>query len=65
MFDDSPSLLPSQDHQGYKVPVYPTKQINTPIAIFHGGQDTIPDVDYIINRIQKPVFCLKIKGIFR
>jgi lysosomal acid lipase/cholesteryl ester hydrolase len=64
MFDDSPSVLPGNQQSGYQVPRFPTKQIQTPIALFYGGKDTLPDLKYILKNIRNPVCCLKIDGIF-
>ena len=63
MFDDSPPVLPgSTSKHGYHVPHYPTKQIKTPIALFYGGKDTLPDLPYILDSIREPVFCLNVQG---
>jgi lysosomal acid lipase/cholesteryl ester hydrolase len=64
MFDDSPSVLPGGSKNGYHVPHYPTSQIQTPIAIFYGGKDTLPDMKYILNNMKDPVFCLNVEGMF-
>jgi lysosomal acid lipase/cholesteryl ester hydrolase len=65
MFDDSPSVLPGNQQSGYHVPRFPTNQIQTPIALFYGGKDTLPDMKYILKNIRKPVFCLQVQGIER
>jgi lysosomal acid lipase/cholesteryl ester hydrolase len=62
MFDDSPPVLPGGSNIGYHVPHYPTKQITTPIALFYGGMDTLPDMKYIIENINEPVCVLNIEG---
>lgn len=62
MFDDSPTVLPGTQTVGRQVPLFPTNQIQTPIALFHGGCDTIPDISYILKNINEPVLYLKIKG---
>ncbi|KAJ3312791.1 hypothetical protein HDV04_002756 [Boothiomyces sp. JEL0838] len=61
MYNDSPAVMPAMQKQGYKVPTYPTSQIQTPIAIFHGGKDTLPDIRYILKNINEPVFCLNVQ----
>lgn len=63
MFDDNPAVLPGAEKHGYQVPRYPTKQIETPIAIFYGGKDTLPDLNYILQNISEPAFVLCIEGI--
>ena len=60
MYDDLPSLVPGTQSPGYRVPVFPTKQIQTPIALFYGGKDTLPDITYILRNIQKPLMCLNV-----
>ena len=66
MFDDSPPVLPgSTTKNGYHVPHYPTKQIKTPIAIFYGGKDTLPDMPYILDNIREPVYCLNVEGNYQ
>jgi lysosomal acid lipase/cholesteryl ester hydrolase len=62
MYDDSPSVLPGKQESGYQVPRFPTKQITTPIALFYGGSDTLPDIKYILKNIRDPIFCLQIEG---
>ncbi|KAJ1340081.1 hypothetical protein BSLG_005292 [Batrachochytrium salamandrivorans] len=62
MYDDHPPMMPNAV-EGYHVPRYPTSQIQTPIAIIYGGEDTLPDMDYIIKNIQAPKFVLKIQVI--
>lgn len=62
MFDDSPPVIPGANNDGYQVHHYPTKQIQTPIALFYGGNDTLPDLPYILDNMAEPVFCLEIKG---
>lgn len=61
MYDDLPSLMPGTQSPGYKVPVFPTKQIQTPTALMFGGKDTLPDIPYIIRSIKKPIMCLNVE----
>jgi lysosomal acid lipase/cholesteryl ester hydrolase len=63
MYDDQNYVIPQSQAPssvGYKVPAFPTKQIQTPIALFHGGRDTLPDLNYILKNMPTPVCCLKI-----
>ena len=60
MYDDLPSLMPGTQSPGYKVPVFPTKQIQTPVALMYGGKDTLPDIPYILRNIKKPLMCLNV-----
>ncbi|KAI8919749.1 Alpha/Beta hydrolase protein [Entophlyctis helioformis] len=60
MYDDNPPVLPTAQ-EGYHVPRFPTTHIQTPIAIFYGGKDTLPDMDYIIRKSPKPTLLLKIE----
>ena len=62
MFDDSPAVIPGAVQHGYHVPHYPTRQIETPVAIFYGGKDTLPDMPYILKNLAEPVFCLNVEG---
>jgi lysosomal acid lipase/cholesteryl ester hydrolase len=65
MFDDSPSVLPGIQQTGYQVPKFPTMQIKTPIALFYGGKDTLPDMPYILKNIKRPVCVLQIQGTLK
>ncbi|KAI8913667.1 Alpha/Beta hydrolase protein [Gorgonomyces haynaldii] len=59
MYDDSPSIVTTPQQTG--VPRYPTELIQTPIALFHGGEDTLPDIPFILQNIQEPVLQLEIE----
>jgi len=59
MYDENPSFLRSSGHH---IPEFPTKQIETPIGIFYGGQDTLADLGYLLSKSPDPVFCLKVDG---
>lgn len=60
MFEDSPDVIPL-DNSNSQVPNYPTKNIKTPIALFWGGCDTLPDIEYILRNIPDPVLCIEIE----
>ncbi|KAJ3407861.1 cholesterol esterase [Chytridiales sp. JEL 0842] len=60
MYDENPTVLPNATGAGHLVPKFPTEGIQTPIALFWGGSDSLPDMDYIMKEIPPPVFSLKI-----
>lgn len=50
MYDEIPNLLPfhsSQDGSDHLPPRFPTKQIQTPIAIFYGGSDSLVNFEVL------------------
>nr|KAJ3421547.1 hypothetical protein HK105_003158 [Polyrhizophydium stewartii] len=59
MYDDQPPMMPNAV-EGYHVPRFPTSQIQTPVAIFYGGRDSLPDMRYIIHNMPAPTFLLRI-----
>ena len=62
MYDDNPPVLPTaaDSHYGHHIPRYPTTGIQTPVAIFYGGRDTLPDMDYILGQCSQIISLLKI-----
>ncbi|KAI9355127.1 Alpha/Beta hydrolase protein, partial [Zopfochytrium polystomum] len=61
MYDENPTVLPGQAATaGHVVPKFPTEKIETPIALFWGGRDTLTDIHFILKNIPSPVFCLKL-----
>ena len=60
MYDDSPTFLPNAE--GAVVPKFPTSSITTPVAIFYGKKDTLPDVEYILGNISHPIMCMEVEG---
>lgn len=61
MYDDAPTFLTTSD--GHVVPEYPLESIKTPIAVFHGKKDTLPDLKYMLQTIPKVVLNMEIGGI--
>ncbi|KAJ3006064.1 cholesterol esterase [Thoreauomyces humboldtii] len=59
MYDESPTLLP-HSASGHVVPKFPTEHIQTPIALFYGGKDTLADMDWLLSETATPVYCLKV-----
>ncbi|KAJ3121864.1 cholesterol esterase [Nowakowskiella sp. JEL0407] len=59
MYEESPTLFRNAIG-GHVVPRFPTEHIKTPIALFYGANDTLPDINYILRHSPTPVFCLKI-----
>ncbi|KAJ3063910.1 cholesterol esterase [Quaeritorhiza haematococci] len=47
MYDEAPSMLPNSTSAGHVVPKFPVKQIRTPVALFYGGKDTLPDMSVL------------------
>ena len=62
MYDDSPTFLTNTD--GHVVPEYPLKSIKTPIALFFGKKDTLPDLPYMLQTLPAPVLSVQIAGTF-
>ena len=62
MYDENPTVLPNAN-SGHVVPKFATNQIQTPIAIFYGGRDTLPDIQFILKNTPPLVACLCIDGI--
>jgi hypothetical protein len=60
MYDDVPTFFTHSD--GHVVPEYPVESITTPIAIFHGKKDTLPDMPYIIKSLPKTILNVEISG---
>ncbi|KAJ3164652.1 cholesterol esterase [Irineochytrium annulatum] len=60
MYDENPTVIPNAAG-GHLVPKFPTEHISTPIAMFYGGKDTLPDLGYILRESPNPVFCLQIE----
>ncbi|KAJ1554805.1 cholesterol esterase [Nowakowskiella sp. JEL0078] len=60
MYEESPTFF-RDAVGGHIVPKFPTEHIKTPIALFYGGKDTLPDVKYIFQNSPAPVFCLKVE----
>jgi len=46
-------------YTSYLLPSYQLGKIKTPIAIFHGGRDTIPESDIILSELNQPVLIHK------
>ncbi|KAJ3146704.1 hypothetical protein HK101_002297 [Irineochytrium annulatum] len=60
MYDENPTVIPNAAG-GHLVPKFPTEHISTPVALFYGGKDTLPDLGYILRETPNPVFCLQIE----
>ncbi|KAJ3184942.1 cholesterol esterase [Geranomyces variabilis] len=59
MYDESPTVLPNSS-SGHVVPKFPTEHIQTPIALFYGGKDTLADMTWLLEEVATPVYCLKV-----
>ncbi|KAJ3157099.1 cholesterol esterase [Geranomyces variabilis] len=59
MYDESPTVLPNSS-SGHVVPKFPTEHIQTPIALFYGGKDTLADMSWLLAETATPVYCLKV-----
>ncbi|TPX47316.1 hypothetical protein SeLEV6574_g02724 [Synchytrium endobioticum] len=59
MYDEQPTIVPGSTG-GHLVPKFPTESISTPLAIFYGGLDTLPDIEYILRESATPVFCMQV-----
>ncbi|KAI8801019.1 sterol esterase-like protein [Cladochytrium replicatum] len=59
MYDENPTVIANAS-TGHVVPRHPTEHIQTPVALFYGGKDTLPDTQYIIRNSPTPVFCLQV-----
>jgi len=42
---------PAVDYQSYVLPCYPVHQVKCPIALFLGGEDTVPDNEWLISQL--------------
>ena len=62
MYDEFIRLVPD-DGAGHVVPRYQVRQIKTPIALFNGAKDTLPDVKYLTSEAGHAVFCINIQGL--
>ncbi len=61
MYDDDVNLFP-EPGAGHVVPKYQVSQIKTPIALFNGSKDSLPDIKYLTREAGHAVFCIKIQG---
>ncbi|KAI9000219.1 Alpha/Beta hydrolase protein [Gaertneriomyces semiglobifer] len=61
MYDESPTVLPNST-SGHVVPKFPTEHIRTPIALFYGGQDTLADMNWLLEETATPIYCMKVDG---
>ncbi|TPX58128.1 hypothetical protein PhCBS80983_g03358 [Powellomyces hirtus] len=59
MYDESPTVLPNSS-SGHVVPKFPTEHIQTPIALFYGGKDTLADMTWLLEETATPIYCLKV-----
>ena len=62
MYDDVPTFFTNSD--GHVVPEYPLASITTPIALFHGKKDTLPDLPYMKQTLPNPILEVHITGTF-
>ena len=62
MYDDSPTFFTNTD--GHVVPEYPLKSIKTPIALFYGKKDTLPDLPFMLKTLPTPILKLQVEGIY-
>lgn len=71
VFDDAPpvrsTILQNADSRineeatfGHVVPAFPTRRINTPIAIFYGGQDNLSNIQHLLKDLPEPVLCRRV-----
>ncbi|TPX57558.1 hypothetical protein SpCBS45565_g08182 [Spizellomyces sp. 'palustris'] len=59
MYDESPTVLPNSS-SGHVVPKFPTEHIQTPIALFYGGKDTLADMNWLLEETATPIYCMKV-----
>ena len=71
MYDEYPHIWPnsvekssSAPSSGFHLPDFPTNQITTPVAVLVGGQDSLPDVEFLKSGLRSGVFWLEIEGEF-
>eukprot|EP00741_Cyanophora_paradoxa_P020167 tig00000219_g19467.t1 len=57
-YDDysSSSVTSGHRYKGAMPPAYPLYLVPCPIALFYGGEDTIPNIDALLKEIPTPVF---------
>lgn len=54
MYDDNIQVANGKDHQLYRpyvLPMYSVSKIKCRMALFYGGQDSIPDMDYFLREV--------------
>ena len=61
MYDDTPTFIPNSE--GHVVPNFPTENITTPIALFYGKKDTLPDMDFMFAHSPKPELVMEVQGM--
>ncbi|KAJ1654404.1 cholesterol esterase [Dispira simplex] len=60
-YDEMPVVPNSVFHTGHVCHRYPTSQIDTPIALFHGGKDTLSSAEQLIAKeLKKPAYVKEI-----
>ncbi|KAJ1962762.1 cholesterol esterase [Dispira parvispora] len=60
-YDEMPVVPNSVFHTGHVCHRYPTSQIDTPIALFHGGKDTLSSTDQLVAKeLKKPAYVKEI-----
>lgn len=61
MYDETPGYLPNGQNSGHLVPKFPTQDIQTPIALFYGGMDTLADMKWLLKETASPIYCLQVE----
>jgi lysosomal acid lipase/cholesteryl ester hydrolase len=56
MFDDTEDSL----GKSHRPQIYPLSQIQTPIALFYGGSDKLPNIDYLLSELRTIVWSKRI-----
>eukprot|EP01114_Cavostelium_apophysatum_P021654 TRINITY_DN761_c0_g1_i1.p1 TRINITY_DN761_c0_g1~~TRINITY_DN761_c0_g1_i1.p1 ORF type:complete len:428 (+),score=105.59 TRINITY_DN761_c0_g1_i1:91-1374(+) len=59
MFDGHIAPRDSRQYPSYLLPSYQLGKIKCPIAIFHGGKDTIPEIDLLLEEVSEKTFIHK------
>nr|CAG8573739.1 6523_t:CDS:2 [Entrophospora candida] len=60
MYDEIPPWMYSTAFTGHRCQLFPTNQINTPIAVFYGGSDSLVDINVLLKQLPRPVFVKEI-----
>jgi len=59
MFDDTlqgGSVKNNDAYESYEIPKYQLSRIQTPIALFHGGEDSLADVNELLKNLPTPIY---------
>jgi lysosomal acid lipase/cholesteryl ester hydrolase len=58
-FDDTLHVNSHHSYKSYVLPSYLPSRIKCPVALFYGGQDKVPDMNWLLNNLPKTCYVHK------